>query len=98
MSTLDSRSSTVSSGSSTRMAWASGGVLFAAALMIMNGLFQFFEGISALGRDQILVSTPNYVYRFDTTAWGWIHLLLGIIVAVVGYFVLPGAAWARAAG
>src|SRR5262249_35797761 len=83
---------------STRETWASGGLLFAAALMILNGLLQLFQGIALIAKDQIFVATGNYVYKFDTTAWGWIHLALGVIVAIVGYMVLTGATWARWVG
>jgi hypothetical protein len=30
----------------------------------------------------------------DVTAWGWVHLVIGLLVAVVGYFLLQGASWA----
>ena len=36
--------------------------------------------------------------RFDVTAWGWIHLLVGIGVAAVGVFLLMGNTWARWTG
>jgi hypothetical protein len=38
------------------------------------------------------------VLRFNTTTWGWIHLIIGIGVAVTGYFLLSGAVWARGVG
>ena len=82
--------------SSTKTALAAGGVLFAAVLMIMNGLFQFFQGIMAVAKDDVFVSTTNYVFQFNTTSWGWIHLIFGLIIAVVGFFLLTGAVWARA--
>jgi len=77
---------------------ATGGMLFGAIIMMLGGLFQFFQGIAAIAKDDIFLSTPNYVFKFDTTAWGWIHLILGIIVALVGFMVLTGATWARAVG
>jgi len=64
--------------------------------MIMNGLFQFFQGIMAVAKDDVFVSTTNYVFQFNTTSWGWIHLIFGLIIAVVGFFLLTGAVWARA--
>jgi hypothetical protein len=63
--------------------------------MILNGLLQIFQGISLIAKDNIFVTTGNYVYKFDTTSWGWIHLILGIIVVIVGYLVLTGMKWAR---
>jgi hypothetical protein len=77
---------------------ATGGLLFAAVMMVLTGLFQFFQGIAAIAKDQIFLTTPNYLFKFDTTAWGWIHLIIGIVVAVTGFFLFTGATWARAVG
>jgi len=74
---------------------ATGGVLFAGTIMILSGIFQFFQGIGAIANDQVYLHTPNYIFKLDTTAWGWIHLILGLIVAVTGYFLFTGASWAR---
>jgi hypothetical protein len=74
---------------------ATGGLLFAASIMVLTGLFQFFQGIAAIAKDQIFVSTPNYMFTFDTTAWGWIHLIIGLVIAIIGYFVFIRATWAR---
>ena len=76
----------------------SGLVLFAAAMMIVNGLWLALAGIAALVNDEVFVATPEYVYAFDLTAWGWIHLLLGIAIAVAGFAVTSGALWARVTG
>ena len=32
---------------------------------------------------------------FDITAWGWIMLIWGIVLALVGLALLGGASWAR---
>jgi len=44
------------------------------------------------------VKTANYVFEFDLTTWGWIHLIFGIVVAVVGGAILAGQGWAMVAG
>jgi hypothetical protein len=77
---------------------AAGGMLFAAIMMVLNGLFQFFQGIAAIAKDDIFLSTPNYIYRFNTSTWGWIHLILGIVVALTGFALFRGSAWARGVG
>jgi hypothetical protein len=41
------------------------------------------------------VRTPQYVYAFDLTAWGWVHPLLGVVMAVAGVVVVRGQAWGR---
>jgi hypothetical protein len=37
----------------------------------------------------------NYTYAFDVTTWGWIHLILGIVVFLAGFALFSGASWAR---
>jgi len=78
--------------------WAQGVAVFAAALLLTAGIFQVFQGIAAIANDEVFVSLPNYTFAFDTTTWGWIHLLVGVIFVLVGYFLFSGNAWARGAG
>ena len=77
---------------------AAGLAVFAAVAMMMIGSFQAIQGIVALANDTFYVVGQEYIFQFDVTTWGWIHLLLGILVAVAGYFVLQGAVWARTVG
>ncbi|TWF75477.1 hypothetical protein FHX44_111361 [Pseudonocardia hierapolitana] len=73
-------------------------VVFAGTLMVVVGVFHALVGIAALVDDKIYVTTPNYIYSADIAMWGWLHLLLGILVAVVGIAVLRGRAWGRVVG
>ena len=84
--------------SSKEMAWADGGTIFAAVLLATVGVFQALEGISAIAKDDVFVNTPNYVFNIDLTAWGWVHLLLGVVAVVVGVSILYGQGWAMVAG
>jgi hypothetical protein len=74
--------------------WATGGVLFAGAIMIIVGIFQGIAGIAAIADDGFYVVAENYVFDLDPSAWGWIHLLLGVVVALAGYFLIAGRVWA----
>ena len=78
--------------------WAVGFTAFAGAIMLMVGIFQAFAGLGALFNDDWLVRTRNYTYDIDITAWGWIHLIIGLLVAAAGFGVFSGATWARAVG
>jgi hypothetical protein len=78
--------------------WAGGLTLFAATLMVVAGVWHVLAGIAALFRDTLYVTTPEYIYSFDITAWGWVHLLLGVLVAVAGIGVVRGQTWARVVG
>ncbi|HZB31056.1 MAG TPA: hypothetical protein VE465_12905 [Streptosporangiaceae bacterium] len=79
----------------SRWTAAMGLTTFAAALMIISGIWAFLVGISALAKDKVFVVAPDYTYRIDVTGWGWIHLILGIVVAVGGVCLLLGQTWAR---
>jgi hypothetical protein len=75
---------------------AAGGVMFAATIMVLTGLFQIFEGIAGIAKDNIYLNTPNYLFQFNLTSWGWIHLIIGIIVTLVGFALFTGSMVARA--
>jgi hypothetical protein len=76
--------------------WAVGGLVFAGVVMIMVGTFEVIAGLAAIFDDDFYVVTQNYVFDLDTTAWGWIHLLLGTVVGLAGVSLFSGATWARA--
>jgi hypothetical protein len=78
--------------------WVPGMALFASVMMIMTGIFGIVEGLAALFDNQIFVAGPRYVYAFDVTTWGWIHLIVGILLLVGGIGVLSGRLWARMIG
>ncbi len=67
-------------------------------MMIFGGVMAIFEGISAIAKDNIFISTRNYSYAFNLTGWGWIHLILGVLVLLAGFSLLRGALWARLVG
>ena len=81
--------------SSTESAWAEGIGIFAGAALLTVGIFQFLEGVAAAAKDDVFVRTTNYVFEFDLTTWGWIHIILGVLVAIVGLALFTGAGWAR---
>ena len=91
MSTMDRTDAPVSG-------WAYGLAAFAGAVMLMVGIFQAFAGLAAIFEDEFFVVGANYAYDVDVTAWGWIHLILGVVVAFAGISVYSGATWARSIG
>ena len=56
------------------------------------------EGLAGIVNDQHLVVLPNYIYAFDLTLWGWLHLLVGLALLAIGIFLIRGQTWARVAG
>jgi hypothetical protein len=79
----------------TTSGWAVGFILFAAIMMIMVGVFQALQGLIAIFENEFYVATRNYIFQFDATTWGWIHLVIGLLVAFAGWGLLSGRTWAR---
>ncbi|MER6418231.1 hypothetical protein [Streptomyces sp. NPDC001137] len=80
------------------MAAASGLTVFAAVLLMIAGVLDIFRGIMAIANDDVFVNTPNYVFKFDLTSWGWIHLALGVVGVIVSLGLFTAATWARVGG
>jgi hypothetical protein len=73
--------------------WATGGVVFAGVMLILIGCFQTVAGITAIFNDDFFATTTNYTFDLDPTAWGWIHLGLGILLIFAGLALFSGAVW-----
>jgi hypothetical protein len=78
--------------------WAVGWIGFAGCMMILLGLFHAIAGLIAIVDDKFYVSTREYVFQFDRTTWGWIHLIVGIVVLLAGFGVFSGSVMARTVG
>lgn len=66
--------------------------------MLCSGIIGALQGIAAIAKDDVYTRLGDYVFAFNLTTWGWIHLLLGLAVAATGYGILKGQDWARGAG
>jgi hypothetical protein len=69
--------------------------LFAAVFMVVGGAFHVIQGLAALINEDFFVAVNGYAYDVDITAWGWLHVIVGGIVALTGLALLSGALWAR---
>lgn len=75
-----------------------GWVVFASFMMILSGLFQMFVGLTAIFKNEFFLVTPNWLVNVDVTRWGWVHLILGIVVFAAGWSLMQGKVWARTVG
>ena len=94
MTTITATPDPYSSDPSTPSAWAVGGLVFAGTMMIMGGIFQVLAGLVAIIDEEFYAVVGRYTYDLDVTAWGWIHLVVGAMVAVAGAFLLSRRLWA----
>lgn len=77
---------------------AVGFTMFASFMLILMGSFHAIAGLAGILEDEYYVVTPNYMLQFDSTQWGWIHLLFGVIIVLAGIGLFSGAVWARTVG
>ena len=72
-----------------------GWIIFAAVMMLMIGTLDFFEGLIAIIRDNYYVVRGDQLIVFDTTTWGWVMLIWGILLVLAGLALWAGSAFAR---
>jgi len=77
--------------------WAIGGIAFAATMMTLIGVFQILAGLVAIFDDDFYVVTRNYTFDLDVSAWGWLHLLIGVGVLATGFGLFARKTWAGVA-
>jgi len=76
-----------------------GWILFAATMMLMVGIFHVIQGLVALFQDSYyLVGKSGLTVHVDYTTWGWVHIVLGVVLAGTGAGLLAGQMWARIVG
>lgn len=77
---------------------AYGRSLFAGVILFIAGTFQALLGVVALFTNTIYGKPPGYLFKLDATSWGWVHLLLGLVVLAAGIGVVAAQGWARVVG
>ncbi len=82
----------------TKYAWAAGLMAFAAVMLMLVGILDIFRGIMGIAEDDVFVNTRNYVFQFDLTGWGWVHLILGAVAVLVSIGLFQASTWARVLG
>jgi hypothetical protein len=85
-------------GTGRSSAWAAGLALFSGVVIDVVGVNQVLLGISALLNDKVYVQAPDYAYSLDLTVWGWVHLVFGLLLILIGTSVVRGLTWARGVG
>ena len=72
-----------------------GWIFFAAVMMLIVGTLDLVEGLIAIFRDKYYVMAPDQIIVFDTTTWGWIMAIWGVVLILAGLALMRGATWAR---
>jgi hypothetical protein len=74
--------------------WAMAGLTFAACVLVLIGAFQVIAGLTAIFDDEFFVVTRNYTFDLDASAWGWIHLILGLLLVATAFGLFAQSTWA----
>jgi hypothetical protein len=70
----------------------------AAVILILAGVLHAMQGVVGLANNEFYVTTQNWIFKFDATTWGWVHILVGLIAIGTGIGLFYGAVWARTLG
>lgn len=72
-----------------------GWVYFAGIILVVRAILQGFFGIVALSSDKFYVVTQNQLAVFNFDVWGWVHIVLAIILLTAGFSLFSGGLWGR---
>jgi hypothetical protein len=76
-----------------------GWIVFAGVMLVMLGIFHIIEALVALFREDFyLVGSKGLAVHVDYAAWGWAHLILGVVAGLAGVGLLAGNIVARVVG
>ena len=78
--------------------WAVGWAGFAGVMLVIIGIMDVIQGLVAIVNDEFYVIDQDWVAKFDVTTWGWIHLIVGIILIASGIGIFSGNVAARTVG
>ncbi len=78
--------------------WAVGWAGFAGVMLIMIGVMDAMQGLVALFNDEFYIIGQEWIFEFDITAWGWIHVILGVVLIASGIGIFSGNVAARTVG
>jgi len=81
-----------------RSGFAVGITITAGIVLMIGGACQALQGIVAIFTNEFFVTTQKWVFQFDVTAWGWIHLIVGLVAFFAGFGLFSGRTWARTVG
>lgn len=73
-----------------------GWTVFAGMVLVIVGFLDAMWGLAAILNNQVVVVGGQGVIVADVTTWGWVHLILGSIMALTGMALFTGNSTARA--
>lgn len=78
--------------------WQYGLSLFVGIMMVTLGVFQAIQGLAGLFANTVFVKSPDYVFAFNLTTWGWVHVVIGIVLIGTGFLIVMSKLVGRVLG
>ncbi|MFN8199115.1 MAG: hypothetical protein U0R72_12405 [Nakamurella multipartita] len=75
--------------------FAVGVTVAAAIILIIGGICHAMQGVVGIATNEFYVTTQKWIFQFDVTTWGWIHVIVGAVAVLAGIGLFSGAVWAR---
>ena len=72
--------------------------IFAGILLLMTAFFNILQGLSAISNDDLFRAGNEYLYQFNMTVWGSVHIIMGVVSVPIAFGILKGTHWGRLAG
>jgi hypothetical protein len=72
-----------------------GWTYFAGCILFIVGSLDALWGLAAILNDDIVIVGGHGAILADITLWGWVHLILGSIMALTGLGLFAGSSGAR---
>jgi hypothetical protein len=75
-----------------------GWIAFAGVMMLIGGVLNAVYGFVAVFNDEWVVFSNRNALLIDLTGWGWVHVVIGVVLFLAGIGVFSGNVLARTIG
>ncbi|MFX0575198.1 DUF7144 family membrane protein [Nocardia nepalensis] len=72
--------------------------IFAGVLILIAGVMHLLAAIAAIAKRDFFVLTEDQVFQVNVSAWGWVHLVIAVLIIAAGIGIVTGQTWGYLAG
>lgn len=72
-----------------------GWVVFAGIMMIIAGALWAIQGFIAIFQNDVVILGKEGALFLNVTGWGWVHMILGLLLLLCGFLVMQGNLFGR---
>ncbi|MFI6774107.1 hypothetical protein [Nocardia sp. NPDC050412] len=72
--------------------------IFAGVLILITGALHLLTAVAAIAKRDFFVLTEDQVFQVNVSAWGWVHLVIAVLIIIAGIGIVTGQTWGYLAG